>query len=77
MREFPGGAVVGTPHFQSMRHRFDPWAGTKILHAMQLGQKNEKKKKIENTYTVGRSIKKSTSKVKGFINMKKKILTFL
>ena len=36
-----------------------------------------KKKKIENTYTVGRSIKKSTSKVKGFINMKKKILTFL
>ena len=45
MREFPGGAVVGTPHFQSMRHRFDPWAGTKILHAMQLGQKNKKKKK--------------------------------
>ena len=39
-------------------------------------KKIKRKKKIENTYTVGRSIKKRTSKVKGIINMKKKIIIF-
>ena len=51
MREFPGGTVVGTPHFQCRRHRFDPWAGTKILHAMQLSQKNKKKRKRLRIHT--------------------------
>ena len=28
MRDFPGGTVVKTLHFQCMGHVFDPWSGT-------------------------------------------------
>ena len=30
-RDFPGGSMVKTPHFQCRGWRFNPWPGTKIL----------------------------------------------
>ena len=26
-RDFPGGPVVNTPHFQCREHEYDPWSG--------------------------------------------------
>ena len=79
LREFPGGAVLGPPHSNAGGSGSNP--GWELRFCVPCSSakeiKRKKKKKIENTYTVGRSIKKSTSKVKGFINMKKKIFTFL
>ena len=43
VREFPGGPVVKTPHFQRKGHRFDHWLGTKIQHVMRCVQKKKKK----------------------------------
>ena len=42
LRHFPGSPVARTPCFHCMGHRFDPWSGTKIRHAVQQGQKKKK-----------------------------------
>lgn len=39
--ELPGGPVDRTLSFHCWEHGFDPWAGTKILQAVQHGQKNK------------------------------------
>ena len=36
--------MVRTPSFHCRGQEFDPWSGTKILHAGQRGQKKKKKK---------------------------------
>ena len=33
LSDFPVGSVVKTPHSQCKGPGFDPWSGTKILHA--------------------------------------------
>ena len=38
-REFPGGPVARTPCFHCRRPGVNPWSGTKILQAVQRGQK--------------------------------------
>ena len=44
---FPGGPVVKTLPANAAGCGFDPWLGTKILHAAQGGQKLKKKKRKE------------------------------
>ena len=40
-KDFPGGPVVKTPHFQCRGQVFDPWLGNKdpIYHVVQLKKK--------------------------------------
>ena len=45
--EFPSGLVVKTSAFHCRGHGFDPWLGTRILLAFQLGQKKKKEKNLK------------------------------
>ena len=47
VREFPGGPVVRTPHFQCKGHRFDHWLRTKIQHVTWCVQKKELRTQIK------------------------------
>ena len=61
-RDFPGGPVVKTPHFQCKGMGSISGQGTKIPHAMWQGQSIKKKKK---SYLKRRKLKKKKGKPKG------------
>ena len=44
-RDFPGGPVVKTPHFQCRGYALIPGWGTKVPHAAWCNQKNKNKLK--------------------------------
>ena len=43
LRDFPGGAVVKIPHFQSRGCRFDPWSGNSDPTCCTVWPKQKKK----------------------------------
>ena len=46
LRDSPGGPVVKTLLYQYRGHGFNPWSGTKILHAMPHGSQKNKQSTI-------------------------------